>query len=349
MLILRRSDVLDVLDGAEDAVCGIVERTYAAHARGETAVPHSVFLRFPGRPRERIIALPAYVGGDRPAAALKWVASFPGNTASGHERASAAILLNSLADGRPEALLEGAVISARRTAASAAVAAGVLTAGAPAAARSGVTLIGCGVIGYEILRFLRARLPELEQVTLYDLDRSRAAALADRLAGPHGPPGPKVTIAGDVRAAMAAHRLVALATTAAEPHLGTEGCLPGTVILHVSLRDLTPESILSARNVVDDTDHVCREATSLDLAARRSGGRDFVTAEIGDLLTGTVALPYSAGTVTVFSPFGLGALDAALAAHVLDEAAARGLGTHVSGFFANSREGSEGWPAGSIA
>ncbi|MGW0809526.1 2,3-diaminopropionate biosynthesis protein SbnB [Nonomuraea sp. NPDC002799] len=340
MLILGRSDVLDVLEGAEDTVCRIVGRTYAEHARGRTVVPHSLFLRFPDRPRERIIALPAYVGGERPVAALKWVASFPGNVAAGRERASAAILLNSLTDGRSEALLEGAVISARRTAASAAVAADALTAGAPAGVRSGVSLIGCGVIGYEILRFLLARLPGLREITLYDVDRSRAAALAEGLSeGFAGPDAPKVTVTEDVREAMAAHRLVALATTAIEPHLGTEACLPGTVVLHVSLRDLTPESILAARNVVDDTDHVCREATSLDLAARRSGGRDFITAELGDLLAGTASLPYSATEITVFSPFGLGALDAALAAHVLDEAAARGLGTHVPGFFADPRQG----------
>nr|WP_062333260.1 2,3-diaminopropionate biosynthesis protein SbnB [Herbidospora sakaeratensis] len=330
MLILRRRDVLDLLDGAEDTVCTIVENAYAAHARGATAVPHSVFLRFPDRPGDRIIGLPAYVGGERPVAALKWVSSFPGNTAAGRERASAAILLNSLADGRPEALLEGAVISARRTAASAAVAAGLLTAGAPADVRRGVTLIGCGVIGFEILRFLRARLPELEEVTLYDLDAARAAGFADRVAGL----GLKTSVAADAGTAMAAHRLIALATTAGEPHLGTGDCRPGTLILHVSLRDLTPEAVLAARNVVDDTDHVCREATSLDLAARRSGNRDFVDAEIGDLLTGAATLPYSAEAVTVFSPFGLGALDAALAAHVVDGAAARGLGTHVSDFVA---------------
>src|SRR4051794_31183059 len=123
VLILGRRDVKAVLDGADGTVLRTVRDTYVAHAHGETSVPHSVFLRFPGDDRNRIIGLPAYVGGPRPVAAMKWIASFPGNIDHGLERASAAILLNSVDDGRPVALVEGSVISARRTAASAAVAA----------------------------------------------------------------------------------------------------------------------------------------------------------------------------------------------------------------------------------
>jgi ornithine cyclodeaminase len=275
-----------------------------------------------------MIALPAYVGGARPVAGVKWIASFPGNLARGVDRASATIVLNSLDDGRPVAVLEGAVISARRTAASAAVTAAELTADAPPDVRAGVTLIGCGVINREVLRMLRLRLPELASVTVYDLDADRARAFAAGVAGD----GLAVDVADDVDAALAAHRIVSLATTAAEPHLSTAACRPGSVLLHLSLRDLGPESILAARNVVDDVEHVLRAGTSLELAEAQAGNRGFVTAQIGDLLGGRSRLPYDGTAVTVFSPFGLGALDAALAAHVLDAATAGGLGTAIEDF-----------------
>jgi len=179
MLILRRTDVTDVLSGRETEIIDLVADTYRLHDEGRTSLPHSTFLRFPEEhhTRDRIIGLPAYRGGERPAAGMKWIASFPGNVAAGTERASAAILLNSLDHGRPVALVEGAVVSAKRTAASAALAAAELTAERPPAS---VLLVGCGVINLEILRFLAAALPGLTEAALYDTDPARAEEFARR-------------------------------------------------------------------------------------------------------------------------------------------------------------------------
>ncbi len=322
MLIIGHSDVCDILRGQEKAVIDLVRDAYARHDEGQSTVPHSVFLRFPDMPRNRIIGLPAYLGGEGTAAGMKWVASFPGNLERGLPRASAAIIMNSLETGRPQALIEGSQISAQRTAASAALAASVLSGGS-----EGVTLVGCGVIGHEILRYVRAALPDLSQVTLYDSDPDRARAFGARL------DGIAVSVAPDLASAMGAHDLVALATTAAEPHMGLEDCRPGAVILHISLRDLRPEAILASHNVVDDADHVCRERTSLHLTEQRTGGRDFIDAPIGALVRGTATLRRDDPTrPVVYSPFGLGVLDIALAEHVRTTALARGLGLTVDGF-----------------
>jgi 2,3-diaminopropionate biosynthesis protein SbnB len=326
MLILGRKDVESVLDGREELVLDLVRDAYLVHADGGTALPHSIFLRFPGNERDRIIGLPGYLGGEHPTAGFKWVSSFPGNITSGVERASAVVVLNSLSNGKATALLDGTVISARRTAAGAALAARKLSAVGSA---TGVTLFGCGAINFEVLRFLRVSLPELREVTLYDLDRVRAGSFADRIRGAW--PELEVDLASGADEAMAAQPVVSLATTAARPHLTTDACLPGSVVLHLSLRDLTVESILAARNVVDDTDHVSREGTSIHLTEQATGGRDFVHAEIGDLLRepGSDVDPER---VTVFSPFGLGVLDLALAEAVRAEGARTGLGTAVEGF-----------------
>jgi len=327
MLILGADEVRHVLDGAESTVLDVVRRAYTLHARGRTSVPHSVFLRFPGDDRNRIIGLPAYLADDEPVAGMKWISSFPGNIDRGIERASAAIIVNSMSTGHPEALIEGSTISARRTAASAAVAASTLAGSAP---ETGVTLVGCGVINFEVLRFLLVALPTVDTVTVFDLDATRAGDFASRVGArwPHL----KVTTAGRIEDALAAHTLVSLATTASVPHLTGEHFRPGTLVLHLSLRDLTPATVLAAVNVVDDTDHVCRAATSLHLAEQEVGHRAFVDAAIGDILLAGEGFQRGPDDLTVFSPFGLGMLDLALAGLVRREAVREGLGTDVPGF-----------------
>ena len=103
-------------------------------------------------------------------------------------------------------------------------------------------------------------------------------------------------------------------------------------MLHLSLRDLTPATVLSSVNVVDDVDHVCRAATSLHLAEQEVGHRDFVTTSIGEVLLADQGFRRDEDRLTVFSPFGLGMLDLALADLVRREARRQGLGTDLPAF-----------------
>lgn len=336
MLIIRHREVAGLLDGHEKEVIDLVADAYQRHDEGRTSLPHSVFLRFPDRPRDRIIGLPGYLGAgpDRSAdgssdevAGMKWISSFPGNVEAGMERASAAILLNSLKHGHPEALIEGSLISARRTAASAALGARLLLG---ARKPSGVTLIGTGVINREILRFLAVEQPELSALAVYDQDLERAKRFTVENARllPHA----KVRHCASLKEALGAHDLISFATTAGTPYTDLDACSPSAVVLHISLRDLTVPAVLSSHNVVDDPGHVVRERTSLHLAEEETGGHDFIDASIGALLRGTAQFTPDPGRPLVYSPFGLGVLDLALARHVRDAARRGGIGTLIDGF-----------------
>lgn len=326
MLVIRYADVDQVLSDREQVVTEIVRQAYLLHSTAQSVVPPSSFLRFPGDRANRIIALLAYLGGENAAAGVKWIASFPGNLDHGLARASATIVLNSLTTGHPLAVIEGSLISARRTAASAVLGASVLGGGL---APRGASLIGCGVINFEVLRFVLATWPELPSLSLFDADPARAAAFRERAAALA--PSARVTCAPSARDTLMAHDLTFIATTALEPHIDLEGC-GGKVIVHVSLRDIRPESILASQNVVDDADHVCREGTSLHLAEQAAGHRRFIHASIGQLLHDDSQFCRAADTPVIFSPFGLGALDIALARYVLERAERMKLGVSVHDF-----------------
>jgi len=238
------------------------------------------------------------------------------------------VVLNSAETGHPEALIEGSTISARRTAASAALAARALhqDPDEPAAA-----LIGCGLIGFEITRFLVATRPALRRLTVFDLSPARAARFRERCLREW--PQLTVDVAGGIGDVLAVHTLVAFATTAGRPHVDDlSRCPEGTVILHISLRDIAPEALIGCDNVTDDVDHVCRAETSAHLAERLTGGRDFLRCTLGEILTGAAAPRRDPSGTVVFSPFGLGMLDIALTALVQERAVAEGRGVRLDAF-----------------
>jgi ornithine cyclodeaminase len=333
LVILSGEDVAALLAGQETEVVGAVENAYLAHAAGKSSLPHSTFLRFPGDAVNRIIALPAFLGDGFEVAGVKWISSFPANVHRRMARASAVLILNDCESGRPVAVFEGSLISARRTAASAALGARLLLAGRTLGR---VGLIGTGLINFEIARFLHVLLGA-RSFLLYDLDVPRAGRFASALGRVLG--DVETGIAKSTEEVLSGCSLTSFATTAISPHVSDLSMSPpDAVILHVSLRDLTPEIILACDNVVDDIDHVCRAQTSVHLAEQATGRRDFIRCTLADIVRGDVPARRGDGSVAVFSPFGLGVLDIAIGKLVLDRARVSGRGVRIASFLPGTEE-----------
>lgn len=99
--------------------------------------------------------------------------------------------------------MEGSIISAKRTAASAALAARYLC---DDRAHDSVALVGCGLINFETLRFLRSGFEGVRELYLYDTDRARAEQFEAMCATTFG--GLRTRILKDTQAALAPARRV---------------------------------------------------------------------------------------------------------------------------------------------
>jgi 2,3-diaminopropionate biosynthesis protein SbnB len=325
--VISGAEVQASLEGREREIVELVEAAYRLHGDGDSVSPATYSMRFPGRPTARINALPASLGGGVCAHGLKWISSFPENVAAGIPRASAVVILNDYETGYPFACLEGSVISAARTAAFAALAADRLS---PGARPARVGFLGTGLIARYIHTFLTAIDWPFEAVGVHDLSAESVAGFSGYLE--RSADGEPITVHESAEGLIRSSDLVVFATVAAEPHVGELSWFDhNPLVLGVSLRDIAPEIVLASTNILDDVEHCLAGNTSPHLAEQLTGNRDFIDGTLGDVISGRVKLP--GDRPLLFSPYGLGVLDLALAQYVYDRMAEAGELRTIDGFF----------------
>ncbi|QTE01553.1 2,3-diaminopropionate biosynthesis protein SbnB [Streptomyces cyanogenus] len=330
--VISGRQVQQALTGRERELVELVAATYRLHGAGDSVNPPSYFLRFPDRPTARIIALPASIGGPTRVDGVKWISSFPDNVRSGLPRASAVLILNDHDTGYPFACLESSVISATRTAASAALAADWLSRTRTRPRRVG--FFGTGLIARYIHTFLAGTGWTFDAIGVHDLSADSTAGFRGylRQAGATG----QITVHDSAEDLVRSSDLVVFATIAGRPHVTAPGWFEhNPVVLHVSLRDLAPEILLTAANFVDDVEHCLQADTSPHLVEQRTGNRDFLNGTLCDVMLGRAAPPQD--QPVIFSPFGLGVLDLAVGKYVYDRVAGAGELHLIDDFFHDLR------------
>jgi ornithine cyclodeaminase len=330
--VVSGGQVQRALQGREAEIVDVVEDIYRLHGSGDSVNPPSYFLRFPDRPTSRIIALPASLGGHNRVDGLKWISSFPDNVHSGLPRASAVLILNDHDTGYPFACLESSVISATRTAASAALAADWLSRTRERPRRVG--FFGTGLIARYIHTFLAGTGWTFDAVGVHDVSPDSTAGFSGylRQAGVTG----QVTVHDNAEDLIRSSDLVVFATIAGRPHVTAPGWFDhNPLVLHVSLRDLAPEILLASANFVDDVEQCLKADTSPHLVEQRTGNRDFLNGTLYDVLQGRAAPPQD--QPVIFSPFGLGVLDLAVGKYVYDQVARAGELRLIDDFFHDLR------------
>ncbi len=304
LLYLSRADVAGLLPPATEQL-DLVEETYRAVAAGRVELPPK-----PGvhpRPDAFIHAMPAYLE-DLDVAALKWVSGYPENTSRGLPYISGLIVLNDADTGLPIAIMDGAEITAARTAA----ASGVCVRRWAPQGWTTAAIVGCGEQG----RFHAALLRELNpgvRIRAYDPHPERITSLGD------------VEAAGSPADAAEGAQVVITAAPIVndpKPQIGLGALGEAWLVLPIDF------DAMIEREVIEEADLVAADDVAQFEYYREQG--HFTDWPSPYAPVGAALLRRDMPPKVACVNLGIGALDAAFAARVLDAARASGAGLELT-------------------
>lgn len=289
---------------------------------GDYVQPVKPYLRYKNL-RNRIIAMPAYAGGNVNTAGIKWISSFPDNISSGLPRAHSIIILNDQGTGQPSAILNSPLPSIVRTASvSGVMIRHVLQIRSMERIQLGI--IGWGPIGqYHCQMAMSLYGDRIERIRIYDI---RGADLS-------GTPSlyiERMEVA-ETWADVYLHSNILITCTVSDHRYIDIPPAKGSLLLNVSLRDYQPEALASLKAViVDDWEEVCRENTDIEQLHLEQGLTRAGTQTLADVVCRRSLSTFAADDPILFCPMGMAVFDIAVAVHYVKKAREMGVGTELA-------------------
>jgi alanine dehydrogenase len=248
-----------IIDAAElEAVLGfgpLIERLRGMFRAGcEAPMRHHHDIPVPGGGDATLLLMPAWQAGRH--VGVKIVTVFPENGKRSLPSVMGTYLLMDGTTGAPVALLDGPVLTVRRTAAASALAADYLA--RPDAGR--LLMVGTGAMAPNLVR-AHAVIRPIREVKVWGRDPGKARRLADMLRRE----GFAAAVAEDLEEAVRASDIVSCATLAREPLVRGEWLPEGCHLDLVGgftpeMREADDEAVRRARVFVDTMDGATTEA-----------------------------------------------------------------------------------------
>ena len=322
-LILSRDDVRSLI--SMPTVIEQVEKAHAEFNAGRVDQPTRVTVKLAGSPNA-ILPMTATIPAIG-AAGLKLLSIFPTNSERSLPVLNAAVMLVDPGTGRCDALLEGGVLTAYRTAAASAVATKLL-------ARQDATTLGLIGAGIEARTHLDAMLcvrPDVRRVLVW----SRTKQTAERFAADLADRPVEITVVDSPEDATRGVDILCTLTPSKDPIVQGRWFAPG---LHVNAvgthwiasREIDTEAVVRSRVVVDSRD--ANQAECGDLMIPVNEGAitiDHFHDELGELINGDRPGRRTADEITMYQSVGLAIQDVATATLLIQDARSRGVGTEV--------------------
>lgn len=314
MLILDRDAVAAALAYGElvEALAEAFASDFATPVRGHHGVP------VPGAADGTLLIMPAWQAGR--SLGVKIATVFPDNAREGMPSVNASYLLLDANSGRPLAVLDGAELTLRRTAAASALASRYLSREDSAT----LLMVGTGSLAPHLVAAHAAVRP-LRRILVWGRDPAKARRLAAGL----GIPGADVAAAPSLEAAVGAADIVSSATLAREPLIAGAWLRPGQHLDLVGaftprMREADDDALRVSRVFVDTRDGALEEAGEIvqGLSSGAITAAD-IAGELSELARGDVSGRRSAEDITLFKSTGC-ALEDLVAATLVWDRQARG-------------------------
>lgn len=305
------------------AVIQTLEETVKTLDDGDYAQPLKPYLRYKNM-HNRIIAMPAYVGGNVNTAGIKWISSFPGNVEKGLPRAHSVVILNDADTGKPAAIINTPLISIIRTAAVSGLMVKYFLLAHPQLESMNVGIIGWGPVGRHHFQMLTQLYGErINHIYLYDLRGIDPQSIDSTLRS-------KVTVADSWEQVYRNADVFITCTVSDHRYIDTPP-RPGSLLLHVSLRDYRQQALNQVRAiVVDDWEEVCRENTDIELLHKVNRLSREDTISINDVVCRKGLERFGRDEPVLFSPMGMAVFDISTAVYYWRFAVERGIGLELA-------------------
>jgi ornithine cyclodeaminase/alanine dehydrogenase-like protein (mu-crystallin family) len=318
--VLRAAEVRALLSMGE--CIEVMRRAMIALSEGRAVVPLRSIMTMPDA-RGKLGNMPGYLA-DPECFGVKLVCLMPRNEPPRYSSHLGLVLLFESEHGCPVAILDGAEITAIRTAAASGLATSLLA--RPEACD--LAILGAGEQARSHLEAMQAVRPS-RRIRVWARDRGKAEGFARTEGARHG-----VTIetTGSVPEAVEGADIICTLTKAREPILlgdwissGAHLNVVGSSI--VAAAEIDTAAVVRSRFFVDYRNSTINEGGEY-LRALRCGAISaaHIAAEIGEVANGTHPGRTSPDEVTLYKSLGVAAQDLASAHYVLKKAQAAGIG-----------------------
>ena len=284
----------------------VIENTTRTLGSGDFCQPIKPYVDFKD-PANRIIAMPAYVGGTVDVAGIKWIASFPDNINHGLPRANSVTVLNDAHTGVPFAIFNTTELSIVRTSSVTGVILRKYMENIESKVKIGI--IGFGPIGQMHYRMITENFADkIEEIKIYDL-RDVSAHFNDKV---------KTSLVNSWEEAYDDADIF-LTTTASKDRYVNKKPKDKCLLLNVSLRDYTLDvyDYVKKGIIVDNWEEVCRKNTDIEKFNQDKGLQKEDTYTILDVLDNKV-FNKADTDIYMFNPMGMSSYDIAIGKYFYD-------------------------------
>ena len=318
--ILRAADVHALLPMPE--CIELMHRTMGAVSAGRVVLPLRSILVMPGD-TGMMGNMPGYLG-EPECFGVKLISLMPRNKPPQYSSHLGIVLLFEVEHGQPVAMLDGAEITAIRTAAASGLATRLLA--KPDA--SNLAILGAGEQASSHLAAMLC-VRKLRRVRVWGRDPEKARAFAAAESEKHGI---NVEVAPTPRDAVSGADIICTVTKAREPLLLGEWLTPGAHLNVVgssiaATAEIDTPAVVKSRFFVDYRESTINEGGEY-LRALKAGAitEEHILGEIGEVANGSKVGRRSPSDVTLYKSLGIAPQDLASAHYVLERARAAGIG-----------------------